>query len=110
MGRCDEIFSEALSNSVSGAVEIHGVYYGLEMFGSRVWAMLNYKPHALCVAPPCKVFSEAATLQKDEEGTFLQHCVCLWAIEDKMKLQLLMDSLCCTKIFKGGITPLAIES
>lgn len=27
-----------------------------------------------------------------------------------MKLQLLMNSLSCTKIFKGGITPLAIGS
>lgn len=78
------------------------------MFGSRVWAMLNCKPHALCVDPPCKVFSRAVVLQKGEEGTVLQHCVYLWTVEDKMKLQFLMNSLHHTKIFKGKITPLAI--
>lgn len=39
--------------------------------------MLNYKPRALCVDPPCKALSEAVMLQKGEEGTFLKHCVCV---------------------------------
>lgn len=80
------------------------------MFGSRVWAMLNYATRVLWVDSSWVFFSEAIILQKGEEGIFLQHCVCIWTTEDKMKLQLLMNSLSRTKIFKGGITPLATGS
>lgn len=43
--------------------------------------------HALCLDPPCKALSEAVMLQKGEEGTFLQLCVCLWTcIENEIAI------------------------
>lgn len=47
-------------------------------------------------------------ISKWEEGIFLLHCVCIRTIEDKMKLQLLMNSLNHTKILRGGMALLPI--